>query len=129
MVYLNGHLLPYSSAKYPLLAEEGHGNCKKEFFSKMLLYAKQRGMNIIAVLSITGHAGGFATLYPSSKIEIKKEVEILEENLILFPGHIRKGKTTRKNGSAQVGCGALCHHKKLSRQYAEDVINAYMEII
>ncbi|QRN04434.1 hypothetical protein GH742_11400 [Legionella sp. MW5194] len=122
MIYLNGHTLPYRSKSHPELVDPSHLNCNKEFLSELLLYAKERGLKIIAVLTTTGHSGKFAELNESSKIEVLLSDLSIEDTLVPFPAHIRKGKMAKKEGAAQVGYGVLCHNKEISRAYAKDIV-------
>ncbi|KTD48656.1 hypothetical protein Lrub_1007 [Legionella rubrilucens] len=122
LIYLNGHTLPYRSKSHPELVDTSHLNCNSEFLSELLLYAKGKGLKIIAVLTTTGHAGKFAELNESSKIEVLLNDLSIEDTLVPFPAHIRKGKMTKKEGAAQVGYGVLCHNKEISRAYAKDIL-------
>lgn len=122
MIYLNGHTLPYKSKSHPELVDFSHLNCSKEFLSELLLYAKEKGLQIIAVLTTTGHAGKFAELNESAKIEVLLSDLSIEDTLVPFPTHIRKGKMSKKEGAAQVGYGVLCHNKEISRAYATDIL-------
>ena len=47
----------------------------------------------------------------------------MEDTLISFPEHLRKGKLSKKDGAAQIGYGVLCHNKESSRKYAVNVIS------
>ncbi|WP_126339661.1 hypothetical protein [Legionella spiritensis] len=129
MIYLNGHHLPYDSKIYPELTDKTHNNVKENFLCELLEYIKQSGIQIIGVLTTTGHAGGFSQISPESSIEIKNKNISIEDTLVSFPEHIRKGKTSKKDGCAQVGFGVLCHNKLSARKYAENItkelINSY----
>jgi hypothetical protein len=128
MVYMNGHKLPYKSKVFPELVDHAHPNVKKEFFSRVLSYAKLKGLSIIGVISTTGHAGGYSELHPEAKIECHLPDSMTEDHLISFPEHMRKGKLIKKSGVAQLGFGALCHNKLLSKIYAENILNEIIEL-
>lgn len=128
MIYLNGHKLPYRSKCYPDLVDHEHPNVKMEFLSNLFSYAKNRGIKIIAVLTTTGHAGGFSEINTESKIKLPKRESSREETLVSFPQHLRAGKLEYKAGAAQLGFGVLCHHKTLSRNYAENILLELIEL-
>lgn len=128
LIYLNGHKLPYKSSNYPELVDTDHPNNKAEFLSELFNYIKCKGIKVIAVLTTTGHAGGFLDAHPLSGIEISHQDSTIEETLVSFPEHIRKGKLSKKSGAAQLGFGVLCHNKINSRQYAENILNELIEL-
>lgn len=55
-VYLVGGRLPFASESYPDLIEPGHANVERDFFQSVIDGATVRGMEVVAVLSTTGHA-------------------------------------------------------------------------
>ena len=122
LIYLNGHKLPYKSSMFPELVDKQHLNTQNEFLEQLLVYAKSKGLEIIAVLTTTGHAGLFSELNEDTKIIISKPDASVEDTLISFPETIRKGKLSKQEGSAQVGYGVLCHNKPTSQKYAENII-------
>lgn len=125
-IYLNGHKLPYKSLNYPELIDENHSS--NEFLYELFSYIKDKGIQLIAVLTTTGHAGGFLQAHPESAIELLSVDVSIENTLVSFPEHIRKGKLSRKSGAAQLGHGVLCHNKPDSRLYAENILSEIMEL-
>lgn len=122
MLYLNGHKLPYSSTLYPQLIDIDHPNVLTNFLPELLSFIREQGIQIVAVITTTGHAGGFAEYNPQSKIEVPLYETSYEDTLISFPEHLRQGKSSKKIGAAQVGFGVLCHNKTSSQKYALDII-------
>jgi hypothetical protein len=132
MVYLNGHLLPYRSCRYPGLVDSNHPNVKNEFFSEVLSLSKSYGFNTVMVLSTTGHAAKYLENNPNLSIKIRSSDVNLDKLLSPFPDHIRKKKNLAQIGSAQVGLGTLCHNNIISQEYAlslmTECLNMYPEI-
>ena len=122
MIYLNGHKLPYKSKKYPEIIDANHPNCQEEFLKDLLIYLKKREIEVIAVITTTGHAGKFSDLNPESAIEIANPNSNVENTLISFPEHLKKGKLIKKEGAAQLGYGVLCHNRSSTQKYAENII-------
>lgn len=123
MIYLNGHTLPYQSKKYPSLVDYKHPNCQKEFLTELLSYIKGKNIDLIGVITTTGHAGKFAELNPETVIEISNQDTAIEKTLISFPDHLKKDKLAKKEGAAQLGYGVLCHNKLSAQKYTEDIIS------
>lgn len=92
MLYLNGHTLPYRGQCYPQLADMYHPNCKQEFLRELLHYGKERGLELIGVLTTTGHAGKFCQLNKELQITAPAMNLSIEDTLIPFPEPLRKGK-------------------------------------
>lgn len=111
MIYLNGHYLPYSSDSFPELVDKKHPNVENEFLVELLQYIKSKGMMSIAVITTSGHAAGFLEKNQQLAIEIDGLSHDIEECLVSFPEHLRKGKITKVAGKAQLGRGVLCHNK------------------
>jgi hypothetical protein len=128
LLYLNGHKLPYNSIKYPELSDKTHPNCKEEILEELLIYIKAKNIKIIAVLTTTGHAGGFFELNEDAKIEILNSDISIENTLISFPEHLRQGKLSKKEGAAQLGYGVLCHNKDKAQTYAENILKEVIEL-
>lgn len=128
MIYLNGHKLPYLSGTFSELVDYTHPNVIKEFLPEALSYAKDRGLMIIAVITTTGHAGGYAQLNPEAKITPQQTAENTEDLLLSFPKHMRQGKLAKKEGAAQLGFGVLCHNKTLGRTYAKNVLTELIQL-
>lgn len=122
MVYLNGHLLPYKSHCYPELVEFTHPNVKNEFFSRVLSLAKSYGLNVIIVLSTTGHSAKYLENNPDLAIKIRSGDLDLDKLMSPFPDHIRKTKNVAQSGNAQVGLGVLCHNNLRVQEYAINLI-------
>ncbi|MBA2650364.1 MAG: hypothetical protein H0U75_12380 [Legionella sp.] len=123
MIYFNGNKLPYKSEIYPELNDTLHPNYQKEFLKDLLVYTKSKGLELIAVISTTGHAGRFSELNKDSMIEVSSFNTSIEQTLVSFPEHLRKNKLSRKEGAAQIGYGVLCHNKESSRKYAINIIS------
>lgn len=123
MIYLNGHYLPYASKKFPKLVDTHHFNVSNEYFSKILLLAKKKyKLNVIGVVSTTGHSGIFAATHPELVIK-QREKSINVENLLCSFSHgIRKGKDKPQKGNAQVGKGILCHNNPIVRKFSIQLI-------
>lgn len=128
MIYLNGHLLPYRSDRYPALVDLNHPNVKNEFFSEVLSLAKSYGLNTILVLSTTGHSARFLENNPHLAIKTRSKQVDLEELLTPFPMHIRKTKNLAQKGNAQVGLGTLCHNNSQSQEYAINLVKECLSI-
>lgn len=128
MIYLNGHSLPYKSTCFPELVDTTHPNVQKEFFSNILDLAKTYKLNLIGVLSTTGHAGRYTDLNPHLSIKARRRGINIEKLLLPFPRHIRKTKSKAFQGCAQVGKGILCHNKPLAQQFVNTLIKECLEI-
>jgi len=101
-VQLNGNYLPYPSAKYPALVEKIsdkklHPNVQAEFFGEVMSSARELGIEMVAVLTTTGNALGFAMANP--------ELAIRD----------RTGKPAPHGGN-------LCPRQAKARQYVKDVV-------
>lgn len=116
MIYLNGHNLQYESVEFPDLIDST--SCKKGLLLKICKYIKHKGLKLVAVFTTTGHAGGYVNKHPDLKIQISDDQPDIEQTLVSFPEHLRKGKLQKKDGAAQLGFGVLCHHKEGSKSYA-----------
>ncbi|RUQ81720.1 hypothetical protein [Legionella septentrionalis] len=127
MIYLNGHSLPYKSQAYPELSDSGHPNVKDEFFPKLFSYIRSKNIQLVAVITTTGHAGKFSELNPNVKIVTNYIDENLESALISFPEHLRKGKIKKVMGQAQLGYGVVCHNKPKARRYAVGIISEILK--
>ena len=114
-VYLAGGRLPYPSERFPELVEPGHPNVESEFFQSVITGANGRGIDVVAVLSTTGHAGTMADLRPELAIEPGPEQAT---GVLAFT---RAFPETMQVGDAPVGTGVLCHHKAGARDYATGV--------
>jgi len=123
MIYLNGHKLPFRSSEFPELVDETHPNVIDPILPDILIYARSKGLAIIAVLTTTGHAGGFSELHNEARIQLNPKDNSTEDLLVSFPEHFRQGKLTKKYGAAQLGFGVLCHNNPLGRRYAETIIS------
>ena len=128
MIYLNGHSLPYSSIYYPELMDLSHPNNQQEFLKELFVYIKSRGLQLIAVITTTGHAAKFSELYKTAQIEVSQEKILIENTLVSFPEHLRKDKLSKKEGAAQLGYGVLCHNKKEAKQYAINIISELIHL-
>lgn len=128
MIYLNGHKLPYHSVNYSDLIDQNHPNNKTEFLSELLMYLKEKRIRVIAVLTTTGHAGGFLDAHPEIGIEPSRSDVNIEDTLVSFPDHMRKAKLSKKSGAAQLGLGVMCHNKVLPRLYAENIIKELIDL-
>ena len=128
LIYLNGHKLPYKSRIYPDLIEVNYLDNTIDFLPELFSYIKERGLKLIAVLTTTGHAGGFVQKNPESAIEFEFTEVDIEDTLVSFPEHIRKGKLLKKSGAAQLGYGVLCHNKATSRFYAETILMELLDL-
>jgi len=114
-VYLAGGRLPYPSERFPELVEPGHLNVEDEFFQSVINSANSRGMEVVAVLSTTGHAGAMADLRPELAIEPgPRQTAAVPAFTSAFPEGMQ-------DGEAPVGTGILCHHKAGARDYATGV--------
>src|SRR5262249_41131262 len=67
-------------------------------------------------------------LQQDSKIEMYTPDLLLENILVSFPEHLRKGKLSKKEGAAQIGYGVLCHNKESARTYAARVISEIISL-
>lgn len=122
MIYLNGHYLPYRSTRYPELIQLNHPNVQDEFFSKVMSIAKDYNLNLIAVLSTTGHAGKYSEDHPQLEIKVRSKDIDFNKLLSSFPEHIRKKKHTKQDGNAQVGRGILCHNNAMNQYFSINLI-------
>jgi hypothetical protein len=61
---MNAFELPYPSQAYPELVEPDHVNVQREFFGKLLEFARGLGLEMIASFSTTGHCDRALELYP-----------------------------------------------------------------
>ncbi|MFN7096935.1 MAG: hypothetical protein ACK4PR_05210, partial [Gammaproteobacteria bacterium] len=128
MIYLVGHELPYKSSIFPYLVQEKHPNVQNEFLSKVLSLGKKYGLNFIAVLSTTGHAGKYSIRYPELGIKPSNKKIDLNSLLTAFPEHIRKTKNIAQEGNAQIGWGVLCHNQLEVQNFAKNLIRECLEI-
>jgi hypothetical protein len=128
MIYLNGHFLPYQSHIYPELIDTEHPNCQKEFLIELMKYIKKLGIEIIIVITTTGHAGKYASLHPDACIEIANTDSSVESTLVSFPDHLKKNKLKMQEGKAQLGHGVLCHNKRSAQVYAVNIISEIVTI-
>lgn len=127
MIYLNGHRLPYKSKKYPFLVDHECRSVQDDFLKDLFEYIKEKKINLIGVLTTTGHAGGYSEYCNESKIVVSEFINNIEDTLISFPNHLRNGKLSKKEGTAQLGFGVLCHHNELAKSYAENIIIELIE--
>ncbi len=127
MIYITGHKLPFKSKKFPELCDTNHPNYINDFFSEIVSCANSHKIDVISVISTTGHAGKLATIRPNLAIQPRTDEIDLESLLTPFPKHIRLKKNIAKKGNAQVGFGTLCHNNPESKYYTINLINEICE--
>lgn len=118
-VYLVGGRLPFPSERFPELVEPGHPNVESEFFQSVIDEARSRDMDVVAVLSTTGHARALTDLRPDLAIEPGAGAEPAAASA--FPEGQHDDVVSDREGEAVVGSGILCHHKAGARAYAIEV--------
>lgn len=91
-LYLMGHRLPYPSAAYPEVVEEGHPNIEGDFLQRILDHANDIGIDPVAVFTTTGHAQGYSVLRPDLAV-------------------------CNREGEPRPKRGILCHHREEARAY------------
>ena len=118
-VYLVGGRLPFTSESYPELLEPGHANVERDFFQSVIDGATARGMEVVAVLSTTGHARALTDARPELAIETRPGASVTAPSA--FPEGMHDEVVADRDGEAVVGTGILCHHKSGARDYAMTV--------
>ena len=100
--------------------ETGHPNVTGDFFQAVIDAAVARGMELVAVLSTTGHAGGFISRHPELAIRARPGGHSkARERLRGLPA---ERAVREERGAAHAGSGVMCHHRPGARAYALKVM-------